>query len=119
MEENGFQLTPPSSERNSPCGEVPAYHTFGSDAWAGVSQNVWSTARPFSPSGAFANAGGCAASFQVRPRSMERNTVGPRCPVFAAASSVRPSRGSSTTWLMTWPRKYGPSARQVFRAASP
>ena len=40
MLENGSQLTPPSSERNRPCGEVPAYQTFGSFAWAGVSQNV-------------------------------------------------------------------------------
>ncbi len=30
--ENGSQVTPPSSERNSPCGEVPAYHAFGSPA---------------------------------------------------------------------------------------
>jgi hypothetical protein len=33
-------VTPPSSERNSPCGDVPAYQTFGSLACPGVSQNV-------------------------------------------------------------------------------
>ncbi len=38
MMENGSQVSPPSSERNSPCGEVPAYHAFGSFAWHGVSQ---------------------------------------------------------------------------------
>ncbi len=36
-----------------------------------------------------ANAGGREASVHVRPRSAERNTVGPRCPVRVAASSVR------------------------------
>ena len=45
--------------------------------------------------------------------------VGPRCPVFAAASSVRPSRGSRTRWWMMWPRKCGPSARQLRRDGSP
>ena len=40
MDENGAQLTPPSSERNKPCGEVPAYQTFGALAGPGVSQNV-------------------------------------------------------------------------------
>src|SRR5688572_6568631 len=40
MDENGAQVTPPSSERNRPCGEVPAYHTLGSLACAGVNQNV-------------------------------------------------------------------------------
>ena len=39
-------MTPPSSERNRPCGEVPAYQTPGSLAWPGVSQKVWSTLRP-------------------------------------------------------------------------
>src|SRR5882757_9922657 len=38
--EKGSHLTPPSSERNSPCGDVPAYHESGSLAWPGVSQNV-------------------------------------------------------------------------------
>ncbi len=51
MPENGAQVTPPSSERNRPCGEVPAYQTSGSLAWPGVSQKVWSTARPVSPVG--------------------------------------------------------------------
>ena len=32
MPENGSQVTPPSSERNRPCGEVPAYHAPGSEA---------------------------------------------------------------------------------------
>ncbi len=40
MVENGSQVTPPSSERNRPWGEVPAYQTFGSLACAGVSQKV-------------------------------------------------------------------------------
>ena len=40
MFENGAHVTPPSSERNSPCGEVPAYQTSGSLACAGVNQNV-------------------------------------------------------------------------------
>ena len=84
-------VAPPSAERNSPCGDVPAYHTPGCDACPGVSQNVWSTTRPLSG----ANAGGLAASFHVRPPSCERNTVGPRWPVRAAASSVLPSRGSA------------------------
>src|SRR5262249_42598843 len=43
--ENGDQLTPPSSERNSPCGDVPAYQTSGWLACPGVSQNVWFTER--------------------------------------------------------------------------
>ena len=33
-------VAPPSVERNSPCGDVPAYQTPGSRAWPGVSQNV-------------------------------------------------------------------------------
>ncbi len=65
------------AERNSPCGDVPAHQTPGCDAWPGVSQNVWSTTRPLSG----ANFGGVAASFHVRPPSVERNTVGPRWPV--------------------------------------
>lgn len=85
---------------------------------AGVSQKVWSTERP-PPSAALANAGGLAASCQVRPRSVERKMVGPRWPVLAAASRVRPSRGSSTRWLKVWPRKCGPSTRHVSRLASP
>src|SRR5439155_5802865 len=35
-----------------------------------------------------------------------------------AASSVVPSRGSSTTWLTTCPRKCGPSSFQSFRPGS-
>src|SRR6266436_2213582 len=38
--EKGSHVTPPSSERNSPCRDVPAYHESGSLAWPGVSQNV-------------------------------------------------------------------------------
>ncbi len=76
IEEKGSHVTPPSSERKSPCGEVPAYQDPGSLGWPGVSQNVWSTARPL-PS-TFAKAGGRAASFHVRPKSVERKTVGPR-----------------------------------------
>ena len=65
------------------------------------------------------NAGGVLASFHVRPRSVERNTVGPRWPVRAAASSVLPSRGSSTAWWTMLPRKCGPASFHVRRAASP
>ena len=32
---DAFQVAPPSSERNSPCGDVPAYQTPGCDAWPG------------------------------------------------------------------------------------
>ena len=115
----GSQVTPPSPEWNSPCGDEPAYQVPGRPGWPGVSQKVWSTARAASPERAFLKAGGRAASFQVLPRSVERKTVGPRWPVLAAARSVRPSRGSSTAWLRTWPRKCGPSTRQRRRAASP
>ena len=97
---SGVQLTPPSSERNRPCGEVPAYQVSRSLACPGVSQKVWSTERAGGPPAGLAKAGGCRASFQVRPRSVERKIVGPRWPVLAAASSVRPSRGSSCRWLM-------------------
>ena len=105
MQENGAQLRPPSGERNRPCGEVPAYQTSGSLACAGASQKLWSTLRASRPFLAGPKAGGVSASCQVSPRSVERKIVGPRWPVFAAASSVRPSRGSSTRWLMMWPRK--------------
>jgi len=40
MIENGSHESPPSFERNNPCGDVPAYQTLGSLACAGVSQNV-------------------------------------------------------------------------------
>lgn len=40
MTEKGRQVSPPSSERKSPCGEVPAYQTPGSFAWQGVTQKV-------------------------------------------------------------------------------
>ena len=108
-------VAPPSAERNRPCGDVPAHQTPGCDAWPGVSQNVWSTTRPLSG----ANAGGVAASFHVRPPSVERNTVGPRWPVRAAASSVLPSRGSSTAWWTVCPRNAGPASFHVRRVASP
>src|SRR5574339_702425 len=77
--EKGAHDTPPSAERNRPCGEVPAYQTPGSLACPGVSQNVWSTLRPL-PSAFFVKAGGCFDSFHVRPRSVDRKMVGPRCP---------------------------------------
>ena len=89
IEEKGAHVAPPSSERNRPCGEVPAYHTSGSAAGPGMSQKVWSTARPVRGSAVLAKAGGRAASFHVRPKSVERKTVGPKWPVLAAASSVR------------------------------
>src|SRR5689334_7910488 len=111
-------VAPPSSLRNSPCGEVPAYHVPLSLACPGVSQNVWSTTCPFCPSGAFGNAGGRVASFHVLPESCERNTVGPRCPVRAASSSVRGSRGSCTTWCTMCPRKIGSLMRQPLRLPS-
>ena len=38
--EADVQVTPPSSDRNRPCGDVPAYQTPGSLACPGVSQNV-------------------------------------------------------------------------------
>jgi len=40
MYENGSHVTPPSMERKSPCGEVPAYHRPGSLGCPGVSQNT-------------------------------------------------------------------------------
>lgn len=73
---SGSQVAPASPERKRPWGEVPAYHEPGSEAGPGVSQNVWSTAR--APSPPFAKAGGRTASVHVRPRFVERNTVGPR-----------------------------------------
>ena len=56
---------------------------------------------------------GRRASLHVRPRSVERNTVGPRWPVRHAARRMAPSRGSSTTCWMMWPRNIGPAAAQV------
>jgi hypothetical protein len=88
--------SPPSTDRNNPAGALPAYQTPGSEAWPGVTQNTRSTARAVSPGSDLRNAGGCVASFQVRPRSFDRNTVGPRCPVFAAINSTLGSRGSAT-----------------------
>ena len=58
-------------------------------------------------SGAFGKAGGVFASFHVLPKSVDRNTVGPRCPVRAAMSIVHRSRGSSTTGCTMWPRNIG------------
>src|SRR5438552_7243341 len=112
------QVTPPSSERNNPGGETPAYQAPGSEECPGVSQNTCSTARPFSPGAAFGNAGGRSASFHVRPKSVERNTVGPRCPARTAQSSVLPSRASSTSWLTMLPRECGPASAQLLRARS-
>src|SRR5204863_3721784 len=50
--------------------------------------------------------------------SEERKTVGPRWPALTAASIVRRSRGSATTWLTVSPRKRGPSTRHLRRARS-
>ena len=59
MMENGSQVSPPSSERNSPCGEVPAYQAFGSLAWHGREpERVIDRAALSAPSGALAKAGG-------------------------------------------------------------
>src|SRR4051794_9202804 len=72
----GSQVSPPSSDRNNPCGEPPAYQEPGSLAWPGVSQNTALSDRlSRSP---VANAGGRLASVHVAPLSAERNTVGPR-----------------------------------------
>ena len=60
--------------------------------WDNLGGNITS-----SPSVALRKAGGSVASRQLRPRSSERYTVGPRCPVLAAISSRRGSRGSCTT----------------------
>src|SRR5438094_8838815 len=74
------QVTPPSLEVKSPCGVVPAHHCPGRLGCPGVSQNVALTARPSlaaaapSEAGAFANAGGFSASFQVFPRSPDLKT---------------------------------------------
>src|SRR5581483_6712370 len=114
-----LHVAPPCSLRKIPAGEVPAYQTPGSSASAGVSEHVWLTARAAIPSGGSPNIGGRTASVHVPPMSVERKTVGPRCPVRAAASIVRPSRGSSTIWLMICPRKWGPSTRHDLRDASP
>src|SRR5262245_50283801 len=91
----GSHVSPESSLRNNPCGEPPRYQVRGSCSPAGVSQNAALRLRPSgSPS---ENAGGRVASRHVSPMSVERNTVGPRCPVRIAASNVVLSRGSSTT----------------------
>jgi hypothetical protein len=112
--ETGAQLTPPSSLRNSPFGDVPAYQTSGSAAVDGVSQKTWSTARSRgSPVG---KRGGDAASFQVRPPSRLRKTVGPKCHWRLAASNVRPSRGSRTAWWHCVPRKDGSRSENAPRA---
>ncbi len=82
----------------------------------GVSQNTLRRLRPRrSP---VWNAGGRDASDQVAPKSVVRNSVGPRWPVPAASSSVRPSRGSSTACWTMWPRKCGPSTDHDRRSAS-
>src|SRR5437773_426650 len=52
-----FHVLPPSSVLNNPWGDDPPYHTFGSFACPGVSQNVWLSTRPV-PSGLFGKAGG-------------------------------------------------------------
>src|SRR3546814_5690918 len=79
----GAQVSPESSERNRPCGEPPAYREPGSSAWPGVSQNTLSTARASGSPGW--NCGGTDASVHDAPLSIDRNTVGPGCPVRAPA----------------------------------
>src|SRR5215510_3126548 len=111
----GAHVTPPSSLRNSPLGDVPAYHVPGSLACPGVNQNTWSTARPRgSP---LTNCGGVAASFHVSPPSLLRNSVGPRCPCRDAHISVLRSRGSSTMWWHSCPRNVGPRSDQAARSS--
>src|SRR6185503_15546603 len=70
----GSHVSPPSSVRNKPCGDPPAYQDPGSLVWPGVNQNTELSER-FSRS-PVANAGGRLASVHVSPPSFERNTVG-------------------------------------------
>jgi hypothetical protein len=70
--ETGTQVCPPSPERNSAGGDVPAYQSSGSLSAPGCSQNTWSTTRPSSPFGTFGKAGGPDTSLHVFPRSIER-----------------------------------------------
>ena len=60
------QVAPPSSERNSPCGEVPAYHDTGLRKRGPASARTCDRRRGHCPR---RNAGGCLASCHVRPRS--------------------------------------------------
>ena len=96
-------VRPSSSLRNSPWGDPPAYQVPLSLAGPGVSQITDLSARPCASPGA--KAGGFDASDHVAPRSVERNTVGPRCPVRHAASNDPPSRGS---WRLLVNPVFGP-----------
>jgi hypothetical protein len=72
----GAHVSPPSSVRNRPWGEPPAYQTPGWSAWPGVSQKTARRLRARrSPE---VNAGGRDASAHLAPASVERMTVGPR-----------------------------------------
>ncbi len=115
----GSHLSPPSVVRNRPNGTVPAYQVPGCDACPGVSQNTALTAFFFFGSLLLGNAGGLLASFHVLPPSVERNTVGPMCPVREPISSVLPSRGSRTRWSITEPSMIGPSIFQPLRFLPP
>src|SRR5256885_2980917 len=65
--------------RRPPRSTLFPYTTlFRSEECPGVSQKTCSTDSPFSPGAALGNAGGRSASFHVWPKSVERNTVGPR-----------------------------------------
>jgi hypothetical protein len=77
MHENGAQVTPPSAERNSPCGEVPAYQTPARRRARRQPEGVIDRApgRP-SPEAGRAKAGGCALPSSVgRGRSSGRSSA--------------------------------------------
>ena len=83
---------PPSSLRNRPWGDPPAYQTSGSSACPGVSQKTGvEAAAQRSPA---RNAGGLVDSVQVAPRSSDQMTVGPRCPV------PRGEHGPTRSWVV-------------------
>ena len=65
-----FQVIPPSSDLKNPCGEVPAYHTSGSELWPGVTQKMKFTDRSL-----FSNVGGLFASVQVFPESSDKSKI--------------------------------------------
>ena len=71
------------------CGALPAYHVPCSDGMTGREpEHPLDGAAADSALDYFAKGRRLRASRQVLPRSLERNTVGPKCPVLAAISSV-------------------------------
>src|SRR5687768_12352303 len=92
--DTGAHVSPPSSVRNSACGEhPPAYQTSAS--CDGVSQKTFLGVRCSRSSPR--EAGGLEASAHVVPPSVERKTVGPRWPVLDAAR-IDPSRATAC-WM--------------------